>query len=224
MVNSSIKEIFDIVFAKRVPDCCLEWFEYLLREQIWHLEVVLFYALNCKIVKTDEFDREIFECGYWRMKTDWSYQGFKELQIKKGCHQNLHQAVHCLHDKGIGFDNINIEQTFRGFDVDVEGEIKKEKEYIVIELGELSTLNKFRLVQDKIVREFWFDRKNWMYCLSQTKAKIGKDFRTHTFKYYKSHCESDNSYLSSCLTYGAFDCLEILKEEGKMKHLRTIKV
>lgn len=211
MVSSSIREIFDIIHRKHVPDCCLEWFEYLLNEQIWHLEVIPFHALDCKIVKIDEFDREIFECGYWRMKRNWSYQGFKELQIKKGCHQNLHQAIHCLHDKGIGLDKIEIEQPFRGFSVDVEGEI--EKENIIVELGELSCLGKFRLVQDEIVKEFWFDGKNSMYCLSRTKTKIRRDFVSHIFTYYKSHCESDFSHLSSCSTYGAFDCFGILKQE-----------
>jgi hypothetical protein len=208
MVSSNTREIFDIIHRKHVPDCCLEWFDYLLKEQIWHLEVIPFHVLDCKIVKVED-DREIFECGYWRMKRDWSYQGFKELQIEKGCHQHLHQAVHCLHDKEIGFDKINIEQPFKCFKVDVEGEIEKEKQYIIVELGELSSLGKFRLVQDEIVKEFWFDRKNRMHCLSQTKTKIRRDFTSHIFKYYKSHC--DCSHLWSCTTYGAFDCLGTLR-------------
>jgi len=148
------------------------------------------------------------------MKRDWSYQGFKEPDIKNGCHQNLHQAIHCLHDRGIGFDQINVEQRFRGFIVDVEGEIEKEKEYIIVELGELSSLNKFWFVRDEIVKEFWFDGidgKNWMYCLSQTKTKIRRDFASHIFKYYKSHCESDHSHLWSCSAYGAFDCLGTIR-------------
>jgi len=209
----AIEEIFDIVWARHVPECCLEWFEYLLREQIWHLEVIPFHALNCKIVKVENH-REIFECGYWRSKRNRSYHGFKNRHIKKGCHENLHQAIHCLHDKRIGFNKINIEEEFRGFFVDVEGEIEKEKEYIIVELGELSGL-KFWLVQDEIVKEFWFDGEKWMYCLSQTKKKPTRNFLEHIFEYYETHCE-ENSNIADCLSSGAFNCLEIRRIKRKV--------
>jgi hypothetical protein len=113
-----------------------------------------------------------------------------------------------LHDRGIGFDKINIEQPFRGFKVDVEGEIEKEKEYIIVELGELSCLGKFLLVQDEIVKEFWFDGKNWMYCLIQKREVTEKEnLCFYVAGYFKSHCQDDINQISNCLTYGCFDCL-----------------
>lgn len=107
----------------------------------YQLKVILFRQHKCKAEKIykSELDRGTYqyECGYWESVYDEEFFGFKKRRMHQGRHWNLHQVIHCLHDLGIGFDKIKIEERFRGGIVDVEAEIEREKQYVVVELGEL---------------------------------------------------------------------------------------
>jgi hypothetical protein len=209
------KFIFNVIWAKIVPDCFLEYMIQAIDTHEYDLKVIPFLPIDCKYTRTfkSKFDKGTleYECGYWESEYHENFLGFKERTIHKGKHWNLHSVIHCLHNLGIEFDKIQIEERFRGGIVDVEAEIEKEKKYIVVELGELSNIGKFFLTDDEIVEEFWFsDKDKFIFSLSRginsTNKEPGYYFKFIS-NYHNKHCKQGyrpNSF--DCDTYGAVNC------------------
>jgi hypothetical protein len=214
----AVSRIFDVmVWNRNIPPC---YFEYIRNNllKIWQLRVVPFEPIDCKsrVESNGIVDVEYYDCGFQESVNGDSMGGFNHKPIKKGEHENLHQIIHCLHRSGIDFRKIQIEQRFDGFILDLLGEMDKDKKYIVVELGKLSGLGKFLLVDEENVKELWFgDTNRFIYSLSrkvpnseQLLRQEADDFFLHIVKYYKAHCYA-HGQLSSCLSSdSAWNCVE----------------
>ena len=177
-----------------------------------------FKPLVCKskIESNGIVDVEYFECGFERAVKGDSMGGFKGKQINKGDHENLHQIIHRLNDIGLTFSEIEIEQQFDGYIIDVLG--KKGEKYIAVELGKMSDIGKFLLVDEENVDELWFgDKDKFIYRLSRSAPKNQEilrkeadNFLTHFVNYFRTFCEG-NGQLSTCISspYSAFNCIAI---------------
>lgn len=95
-----------------------------------------------------------------------------------------------------------------GFRVDVLAQI--DDEYIVVELGTLSSIGKFALVEDDDVRALWFaDTGNFIYSLSKSnklslKESIvnGYNYQLFISNYYaQNHCSQSRGIYSSVEDY-----------------------
>lgn len=213
----AVSKIFDvIVWNKNIPLCYFQWMRNNFLDGVWQLKVIPFKPIICKSkIESNGFvDVEYFDCGFKQAVKGDSMGGFKNKHIAKGDHENLHQIIHRLGDSGIDFAKIEIEQRFKGYIVDVLGEI--DKKYIAVELGKLSDLGKFLLVDEESVKELWFgDDDRFIYSLSR-KAPCNKDllrkeadsFLLQITNYYKTFCEGKGQ-LSSCLLspYSAWNCI-----------------
>jgi hypothetical protein len=215
-----LRKIFDIlVWNKQVPPCILTWIGDKLRRQIWQLRVIPFQPVDCKFSKAvDDPDLRQYECGFNNGIGDKT-GGFKRRSIGKGCHSNLHQVINCLHRVGVDYDNIKVEESFRGYKADILGEVENDK-YIVVELGELSTIEKFFLTDDKLVKEFWFgDSERFIYSLSRkvlmSEQMLDEEYDrylSHMANYYKEYCVA-NRQLKECLrSRSIFNCVDVRKE------------
>lgn len=198
----AIRQIFDIGWNCRLTPCYVEWLNKILRKQYWKLRVIPFINEIVEKNRKDDFQRTIYSCGYWEYVHGI---GFKNQHMGKGCHQNLHQVIHCLNRcRGIPFENINIEQKklFPPYQVDVLGEITPEK-YIVVELGQLSSYGKFWLIYDPLVKEFWFDGEGKYFYSLQANGKLPNKEQLLKFMldFFVKNCSKDLGQLWNCSTY-----------------------
>jgi hypothetical protein len=216
----AVAKIFDvIVWKKNIPSCQIQWIRNNLVNGIWQLKPMLFKPITCKsTIRNNGFvDVEYFECGCHRAVKGDTAWWFKNRYIKRGNHGNVHLAIHRLYDLGIGFDQIEIEEWLKGVKVDVLGKIGEN--YIAVELGELSNIDKFWLVEEDIVKELWFgDNDKLIYSLSrkahrseQALRKERDNYLIYMTGYYKTNCERKGQ-LSRCLSsYSAYNCVSILQ-------------
>ncbi len=215
----AVSTIFDVlVWNRNIPLCYFEWIRSNFVNGVWQLRVIPFKPIICKskIESNGVVDVEYYECGFNIGVKGDAMGGFKNKHMGKGDHENLHQIVHCLNNSGIDFSKIEIEQRFKGYIVDVLGE--KEQKFIAVELGKLSDLGKFLLVDEENVKELWFgDSDRFIYSLSrkapnnkQLLRKEADSYLLHFINYYRTYCEGQGQ-LSSCLSspYSAWNCVEI---------------
>ena len=196
----AIRQIFDIGWACRLTPCYAEWLSKILRKQYWKISVLPFIKQIVEKKWKDDFGRTVCSCGYWKDIPD---SGFKLQHIKKGCHQNLHQVIHCLNKyRGIPFEKISIERDFCGYQVDVLGEIDPEK-YIVVELGQLSSYEKFWLIYDSILKEFWFDGQGEYFYSLRANGELPEEehLLRYAFDFFVKKCSKNLGQLSDCSTY-----------------------
>jgi hypothetical protein len=217
--QKAVSEIFNVmVWNKIIPPCYLSWIAANLKIGNWHITAQPFKSIDCKykIVNNGILDILHFDCGFRIPDRGYSMGGFKNKHIAQGDHENLHQVSHALHDVDVAFENMEIEERFGGYRVDILGKI--EERYIIVELGKLSNLGKISLIYNNNVKELWFgDREHFMYRLSHkttTPNKERDDFINGIkfFKdYYKSHCNSNKLFYECKTSYSAFDCFEITR-------------
>lgn len=223
-----LRGIFDIVWAREVPPCILTWIGEKLRRQIWQLRAIPFQQIDCKFHKVAHNpDLRQYECEYYNEIGDKT-GGFKGKHIRNGSHGNLHQVIHCLQRAGVNYDNIKVEECFRGYKADILAEIEKDR-YIIVELGELSTFKKLLLITDELVKEVWFgDGEKFIYSLSKktvlTEQMLDEEanrYLRHIANYYSSNCIL-NRQLKQCL-HTDFDCIEIRKEANDLLGIAFLK-
>ena len=88
-----------------------------------------------------------------------------------------------------------------------------DKKYVAVELGKLSSLGKFSLVDEENVKEFWFgDNDKFIYSLSrkspydeQLLRKEADSYMLQIRNYYKTHCEVKGQ-LSCISPNSAWNC------------------
>ena len=193
--HDAIIQIFDIGWDCRLTSCYIEWLTKILRKQYWKISAIPFIS---EIIEKNEKEdnRTVYDCGYWETPQS---MGFKDRSIKKGSHENLHQAIHCLNKyRRVPFDKIQIEEWFYGSNkVDVLGKMDSEK-CIVVELGTLSTYSKFGLIYEPHVDEFWFDGKGQYFYTLKAYGKLPtEESLEHTMlDFRKNECDVYN-----CLVY-----------------------
>jgi len=198
----AIKQIFDIGGRNcRITPCYVEWLNKILRERFWKISPIPFVREIVERRWKDDL-RTVYQCGYFE---DFSGRGFKGIYIKKGNHQNLHQVIHCLNEhRGIPFRKINIEQKlFPPYQVDVLGKLSPEK-YVVVELGELSSYEKFWLIYDSLVKEFWFDGKGKYFYSLKANSELhicARNLVEHMFDFFVEKCSKNFGQFSKCYTY-----------------------
>jgi hypothetical protein len=196
----AIEQIFDIGWNCRLTLCCAEWLRNIMRKQYWKIGVIPFINKITEKKWKDDL-RTVYHCGYFE---DFNGRnGFKDIYIKKGSHQNLHQAIHCLNKyRGIPFENIDVEQPFYNYEVDILGKMNSRK-HVVVELGELSSYEKFWLIYDSLVKEFWFDGKGkFLYSLRASgELPIEEHPFEHMFDFFQEKCKGDLGQFWECSRY-----------------------
>lgn len=199
----AIKHIFDVGEwgSCRLTPCYVEWLSKILRKQFWKISVIPFIKEIVEEKRKDDF-RTVYSCDYFE---DFNGRGFKGIYIKKGQHQNLHQVIHCLNEyRSIPFEKINIEQKlFPPYQVDVLGEISPEK-HIVAELGGLSCYDKFWLIYDSLVKEFWFDGRGEYFYSLRANSELhvcARNLLEHMFDFFVEKCSRNLRQFSDCSTY-----------------------
>lgn len=107
-----IRHIFDVGWNCRLTPCYVEWLRKILREGYWKIRPVPFVSEIIEEKKNDNNLRTVYSCLHSNLS------GFKNVDIKKGYHRNLHQVIHCLNEyRGIPFEKINVEHWFGEFQV-----------------------------------------------------------------------------------------------------------
>jgi hypothetical protein len=211
-----IRQIFDIGWNCRLTPCYIKWLSKILRKQYWKISSIPFISeIIEKKKKDDDSFRTVYDCGYWETLQS---SGFKDGYIKQGCHENLHQAIHCLNKcRRIPFDKIAIEQRFYGgYQVDVLAKTNSEK-YIVVELGNLSSYGKFGLIYEPHVEELWFDGKGQYFYILRANGKLPTEesFEHTLTEFPKNECDVYN-----CLVY-SHDIYEECNYIRKYKNLNS---
>jgi len=217
----AVSKIFDVMlWRKQIPPCFLTWIRNNLREQIWQLRVIPFSPIICnsKVESNGIQDIRYYECGFDIPKTGYSMGGFKHKTIGKGGHDNLHKVIHCLNREGIDYDNMEIEEWFDGYKVDILARTN-EKKVIVVELGELDKIGKFSFPDDEDVKEFWFgDRDKFIYSLSrkaprteQTLREEGRKYKPHFLNYFQKYCDKNRLYYHCKSYYSAYNCFDVTR-------------
>ena len=212
-----ITYIFDIGLKWVLTPCYVEWLSKILRYGYWKLRPVLFVGEIIEEMKNDRGLRTVYSCGYYECLHSYCI-GFKNVDIRDGYHQNLHQVVHCLNEyRGIPFEKIDVEQWFGDkYRVDVRGKINPEK-YILVELGTLSPFEKFWLIYNPKVEELWFDgvpfdgKRKCFYSLSSNKKvsmnEVCRLLIDTMHDYYRKKCRENPTQFSNCSIYSKELCI-----------------
>jgi hypothetical protein len=213
--QETIRHIFDIGWNCRLTPCYIEWLSKILKKQYWKIGAIPFISeIIEKNEKDDNSFRTVYDCGYWETLQSI---GFKDRCMKKGCHGNLHQAIHCLNKyRSIPFDNIEIEEWFYGGKkVDVLGKMDSGKN-VVVELGTLSTYSKFSYIYNPHVEECWFDGKGKYFYTLRANGKLPTEesFEHTLIDFPKSECDVYN-----CLVYshGIYVACNYVRNEVKQR-------
>ena len=109
----AVRKIFDVMLWRRqIPPCFITWIRNNFRNNIWQLRVIPYPSTNCnsRVQSNGILDIRYYECGCHVNERGNPIWGFKNRQIKKGAHDNLHHIIHCLNSIGINQDNIVIEE------------------------------------------------------------------------------------------------------------------
>ncbi len=228
----AVSKIFDVmVWHRNIPPCYFQWIRNNLKNKTWQLGVIQFKPITCKstIKSNGIVDIEYFECGFKRAVRGDLTGGFKNKNIKQGNHQNLHQIIHRLHDWGVEFDQMDIEERFNGGNiVDVLG--VKGENYIVVELGEWSKIDKLMLADEENVEALWFgDNNKFIYSLSrkaprthQVLRKEAEDYAVHFVNHYLNHCKGEGrAYSCFSSPYNAWNCNTIRRFAEDFLGLKT---
>ncbi len=215
----AVSKIFGVlVWNKIIPPCYCAWIGENLKKQIWQLRAIPFKPIVCssRIENNGFVDVRHYDCGF-QTALGSGIMGFRGRHIRKGEHNNLHQVIHRLHDMGVDFDNIVIEEWCYGYEVDILAEIGEDAQCIAVELGTVSKLGKLSLPDSENIKELWFgDTEKFIYSLSrkvplteQIAHNEGDKDILHFVKYYKEHCIAKRQ-LYYCLSSNyAWNCVEI---------------
>jgi len=184
----------------------------------WKVKPILFVEIIEEKIEDDDL-QTVYSCGYWKSRHSNGI-GFKNRDMKKGCHHNLHQVIHCLNKyRGIPFEKISIECGFydskHSDKFDVLAEINSEK-YIVVELGYVSSYDKFWWIYEPYVEEIWFDAqpfdgsRKYFYSLSANNKSqwenLSKDRIDSMRDYFREKCSKDLGQFWNCGRYSKELC------------------
>jgi len=218
----AVRKIFNVmVWGKQIPPCFLTWIASNFHHNIWQLQVIPFQSIDCKykVEGNGILGIRYYECGFHMADRGQSLGGFKNRQISKGAHENLHKVIHCLNREGIDYANMDIEEWFDGCKVDILARTKEDKA-ILVELGEISNIGKYYFPDIEGIKEFWFgDKDNFIYRLSRKKPitedsskQEAKQYSEFIANYYRKYCNSNRLYYH-CMSYqSAYNCQSLLRE------------